>query len=109
VKYIVMALNDAEEIFVFPRSVDHDRMVEACEAIRFGGERNWNRKYHDGEVVAAGFVDDGVCHGRSETLDLSSRGKKDTKLLAQFNRPAAGGAARQEGAAIAAQAEGASE
>lgn len=84
-KYIVMALADKEEIFVFPRTVDHDRMAEACECIRFGNERNWNRKYRDGECVAAGFVDGGECHGRSETLGLESRGKVDTALLAQFN------------------------
>ena len=80
-KYIVMALNDEEEIFIFPRIVDHDRMVEACERIRFGDERNWNRKYRKGQVVAAGFIDGGVCHGRSETLGLESRGKVDAALL----------------------------
>jgi hypothetical protein len=84
-KYIVLALDDKEEIFVFPRTVDHDRMFEACEAIRFGSERNWNRKYRDGECVAAGFIDDGVCHGRSETLGIESRGSKDTSLLGKFN------------------------
>lgn len=81
-----MALADKEEIFVFPRTVDHDRMAEACEAIRFGDERNWNRKYHDGECVAAGFIDNGVCHGSSETLDLPSREERDTKLLVQFQK-----------------------
>ncbi len=80
-KYIVMALADKEEIFVFPRSVDHDRMAEACEMIRFGSDRNWNRKYRDGECVSAGFIDNGVCHGRSESLDLSSRPELDTMLL----------------------------
>ncbi len=87
-KYIVMALADKEEIFVFPRTVDHDRMLEACERIRFGGERDWSRKYlRDGECVAAGFVDDGKCHGRSETLGIKSRGAADTKLLAWFITP----------------------
>lgn len=81
-KYIVMALADQEEIFVFPRTIDHDRMKEACETIRFGDERNWNRKYRQGECVSAGFIDNGVCHGRSETLGLSSRGVVDTKLFA---------------------------
>jgi hypothetical protein len=81
-KYIVMSLNGKEEIFVFPRTVDHDRMAEACEAIRFGGDRNWRREYRDGECVAAGFIDGGKCHGRSETLGLKSRGEVDTKLLA---------------------------
>jgi hypothetical protein len=88
-KYIVMALSDVEEIFVFPRSVDHDRMVEACEAIRFGDHRTWDRKYRDGEVISAGFVDESICHGSSETLGLPSRGEKDTRLLVKFNRPAA--------------------
>lgn len=88
-KYIVMTLADKEEIFVFPRTVDHDRMFEACESIRFGDSRNWNRKYRDGECVAAGFIDNGQCHGRSETLAIKSRGEKDSKLLAEFNRPAA--------------------
>jgi hypothetical protein len=79
-KYIVMALNDVEEIFVFPRTVDHDRMKEACECIRFGDERNWNRKYRHGECLSAGFVENGQCVGRSETLDLKSR-PQDTALL----------------------------
>ena len=87
-KYIVMALADQEDIFVFPRTVDHDRMKEACEIIRFGDERNWNREYRDGEVVSAGFIDNGVCHGRSETLGLSSRGKQDAALLAKYTWPA---------------------
>lgn len=90
-KYIVMALDDKEEIFVFPRSVDHDRMAEACECVRFGDERNWNRKYRNGECVAAGFIDNGQCHGCSETLGLKSRGAKDTAMLNQFNRPTANG------------------
>jgi hypothetical protein len=81
VKYIVTRLDDKECIFVFPRTVDHDRMWEAMEAIRFGDHRNWERKLRDGEAISAGFVANGVCHGRSETLNLASRGAKDTELL----------------------------
>lgn len=81
-KYIVFNLNDKEMIFVFPRDVDHIRMVEACEAIRWGGEHNWRRGLRDGELISAGFVTNGKCHGRSETLDLASRGDADTALLA---------------------------
>jgi hypothetical protein len=80
-KYIVAVVDGAESIFVFPRDVDHDRMKEAIECIRFGSERNWRRKFRDGEVISAGFVDDGRCHGRSETLDLDSRKDLDTALL----------------------------
>jgi len=86
-KYIVMSLEGKEEIFVFPRTVDHDRMFEACERIRFGHGRDWNRKYlRNGECVGAGFVDGGKCHGHSETLGVKSRGEADTKLLAGWVR-----------------------
>ncbi len=84
-KYVVAAIGDEESIFTFPRDVDHDRMAEAIEAIRFGGPSNWNRKFHktgEGEMVSAGFVDsEGNCHGRSETLNLDSRPREDTLLL----------------------------
>jgi hypothetical protein len=85
-KYIVLALGDVEEIFIFPKSVDHDRMVEACEIIRFGDERNWNRKYRNGQVVSAGFITNSKCHGRSETLGLNSRGDVDTALFKKGNQ-----------------------
>lgn len=81
-KYIVVVLEGEESIFAFPRSVDHDRMFEALQAIRFGPERNWSRKIRcDGEAISAGFVDDGICHGRSETLGLASRSEVDTALF----------------------------
>ena len=80
-KYIVTRLGDKEGIFVFPRCVDHDRMWEAMQAIRFGDRGNWNRDLRDGEAISAGFVDGGTCHGRSETLNLKSRGTADTALL----------------------------
>lgn len=81
-KYVVIQLGEKESIFVFPRDVDHDRMFEACEAIRFGNERTWERKIRmNGEAIAAGFIDGGKCHGRSETLNLDSRGDADTALL----------------------------
>ncbi|MCP3017420.1 hypothetical protein [Cupriavidus basilensis] len=87
-KYIVMALSKdghpAESIFLFPNHVDHDRMAEALEAIRFGSRHNWRRDYRDGEVISAGFVNGHGCYGRSETLDKDSRPVADTKLLRQL-------------------------
>lgn len=84
-KYIVFNLGDTELLFTFPRCIDHDRMMEACRAIRFGDTRNWDRKLHpnreDGTPISAGFIDNGKCHGRSETLGISSRPKEDTKLF----------------------------
>lgn len=90
-KYLVTVLEGEEVIFVFPRSVDHDRMKEAMEAIRFGTSRDWRRKLRESEVIAAGFVTNGRCHGKSETLDLESRGEVDTNLLRSgFAIPPAG-------------------
>jgi hypothetical protein len=53
VKYIVVVLDEKEVIFIFPKDVDDDHMYEALTAIRFGGERNWNRKFRgkEGEAV----------------------------------------------------------
>jgi len=86
-KYIVVLLDGVESIFVFPCAVDHDRMFEALEAIRFGDPHNWRRKLHKlrtdqiGEIVSAGFVINGECSGESGTLGIKSRGKIDTILL----------------------------
>jgi len=80
-KYIVIVLADEEHIFVFPECVDHARMREACERIRFGDEKNFNKRYRDGVVVSAGFIRNGICWGRSETLNLSCRPRVDQELL----------------------------
>ncbi len=93
-KYIVANIEGHEALFVFPREIDHDRMAEALESIRFGYSHNWERKLHnarekDGVLLSAGFVDNGVCHGRSETLDLDSRGGIDTVLLAAIGNRSA--------------------
>ena len=70
-----------ESMFVFPTVVDHDRMFEALECIRFGEERDWVRKYHQGQAISAGFIINGICSGRSETLDLNSRDEIDTAIF----------------------------
>jgi hypothetical protein len=80
-KYLVIEHEGKESIFVFPKAVDHDRMAEALEAIRFGGSRDWVRKYKQGQVISAGFVVGGKCEGKSETLNLKSRPDADTVLL----------------------------
>lgn len=86
-KYIVVQLEGKEQIFIFPKEVDHDRMYEAMEAIRFdvpGTFRgNWKRKLREGEAISAGFVGNGLCYGRSETLGLDSRLDVDTALLSK--------------------------
>lgn len=80
-KYIVVELKGIEEIFTFPKSVNHDRFWEAVGAIRMGSDSNWKREYRSAVLVSAGFVHDGHCCGRSESLSLESRGEVDTALL----------------------------
>lgn len=85
-KYIVVMLEGKDQIFIFPKEVDHDRMYEAMEAIRFGTKHDWNRKIRsEGQAVSAGFITAGHCHGRSETLNLDSRPEKDTMLLKRLS------------------------
>lgn len=79
-KYIVVEFNGEEQIFTFPKSIDHDRYWEGITAIRIG-HNNWRRAYRDAEVISAGFVVCGHCEGHSETLKLQSRGEVDTALL----------------------------
>lgn len=81
-KYICVTNLDEEieEIFIFPMWVDHDCFLEAVGAIRSQTWGNWTRGHR--EIVSAGFVDKNLnCHGKSETLQVESRGDVDTKLL----------------------------
>lgn len=84
-KYIVVMLEGKEYIFTFPKQVDHDRMFEAMAAIRFDVPNSfrgdWKRSLRDGCAISAGFITNGQCHGRSETLDLDSRPEIDTNLF----------------------------
>ncbi len=78
-KYIVTRLkNGVEEIFLFPRAVNHDCMAELLGHIRNRTHGNWERVRRD--VVSAGFVEGGVCTGRSESLGIGSR-PQDSDLL----------------------------
>ena len=78
-KYIVTQQTDGtEEIFIFPRSVNHNCMAEALERIRDKTWGDWKRVTR--KPISAGFVENGKCVGMSETLKLKSR-PEDTKLL----------------------------
>jgi len=79
-KYVVYQDSGNEVLVMFPRTINHDRMAEALEALRFGSDRDWHRR--QGEIVSAGFVVDGHCSGSGETLGIRSRPEIDTKLLA---------------------------
>jgi hypothetical protein len=79
-KYIVtLNENDVEEIFIFPKSVNHDVFAQGVSRLKNQSHGNWIRI--DRDVIAAGFTDGTICWGRSETLNLDSRGRLDEMLI----------------------------
>lgn len=78
-KYIVTERNGIEEMFVFPDTINHDCMAEVINRIKNNSQGNWYRVPR--RPISAGFITvDGECYGRSETLNLNSRGVTDTVL-----------------------------
>lgn len=79
-KYVVTRNeNDVEELFMFPKSINHDFFAEAISRIKDGNSHNWQRQHR--EPISAGFTDGVSCSGRSETLNLDSRGAIDAALI----------------------------
>lgn len=82
-KYIVTKNEEGvEEIFIFPKRYHHSDMadmVSSLKSFKNNNPDNWERHYK--EPIAAGFTDGKVCEGRSETLDLASRGMLDALLI----------------------------
>lgn len=76
-KYVVVKTDAGEQIYVFPKQIDHDAFAEVLSYIKMGG-RNWKREYR--EPVSAGFTDGATCYGRSESLEIGSR-PQDSSLL----------------------------
>lgn len=78
-KYVVVFSEEqGEQLFVFPKNINHDSFAEVLSYIKVGDFRNWERFFR--EPIAAGFTDGVNCYGRSESLDLDSR-PQDTELL----------------------------
>ena len=78
-KYIVTEHEDfGKEIFIFPKTVNHDVMMENISHMRNRTHGSWKRI--DRTPVSAGFVVDGRCTGKSESLHLASK-PEDTELL----------------------------
>ena len=83
-KYIrAVDSNGFHEIFVFPKTVNHDDMAEALSGIKntaFGG---WERIAR--EPVSAGFVSEsGECFGSSVSLGIKSDPTDTDLLLKQY-------------------------
>jgi len=84
-KYIctVNQTNGQEEIFTFPRHVNHDCMAEVLGRVKNHTHGNWERIPRT--IISAGFVcADGVCHGESLTLDVKARPEDKDLLANQF-------------------------
>jgi hypothetical protein len=80
-KYITTKNEEGEiEMFIFPESVNHAIMAEAVARMRNQMHGDWRRITR--EPVSAGFVCDGFCCGRSESLGLDPA-PHDTDLLRQ--------------------------
>ncbi|MFZ6655866.1 hypothetical protein [Undibacterium sp. TJN19] len=81
-KYIVMQSGSEELIFIFPESIAHNHMAEAVCQVRQGIGGRWTKPHFNAKPISAGFVsNDGICYGKSETLNLGSRLGLDTMLL----------------------------
>lgn len=82
-KYIVTKdENGKDELFMFPKSINHDDYADSVKRIKTyvnGNHRDWIRL--DRMPIAAGFTDGKHCTGRSETLNLDSRGRLDEMLI----------------------------
>ena len=75
-KYIVTKQRDGtEEIFIFPRKINHDDMAEEIENIKkSSGFRDWERVHR--QPISAGFINpNGECTGKSESLGLNPERK----------------------------------
>jgi len=82
-KYVVTKdENGKEEIFIFPRHLNHNEYADSTLFIKTyknGDHRAWERLHR--KPIAAGFYAQGKCTGRSETLNLDSRGRLDELLI----------------------------
>lgn len=79
-KYIVTECEDGkEDIFIFSERIHHDCMMEMLRCIKNQSYGQWGRVSRG--CIAAGFTDGIKCWGRSETLDIDSRGEQDAKLI----------------------------
>jgi hypothetical protein len=81
-KYVVVdSVEEGEQIFVFPKAINHDEFAEVLSYIKSTGRRgpqDWIRVHR--LPISAGFTDLKTCYGRSESLGLDSR-PEDAKLL----------------------------
>jgi|TARA_Y100000296_G_C5070172_1_gene204488 hypothetical protein len=69
-KYVVFDFIGEEFIVVFPEILTHIELANA-----------FTKMSEYGEPISGGFIEHGKCVGESISLNLKSRGEKDTLLL----------------------------
>jgi hypothetical protein len=84
-KYVMMIVSRGDSSMklpvIFPDAVSHIEMAKATKQAIRNEDVKANTPFRKVEVVSAGFVKvSGICHGRSETLDMDSRGE-DTGII----------------------------
>lgn len=70
-KYVVFSSYKGEEIIIFPKIIQHSVMADDVKRSSFGGMN----------PISGGFIVDGKCVGRSESLRMNSRGELDEALI----------------------------
>lgn len=79
-KYVVVESKEqGEQMFIFPKNINHNDFYDVLSYIKIGDNHNWTRPYRG--IVSSGFTDGKTCYGRSESLQVDSR-PEDTALLA---------------------------
>ncbi len=73
-KYVVFDSHKGEELIAFPCIIQHSVMADDVKKSSFGGMH----------AISGGFIVNGECVGRSESLRLDSRGDVDTALIAKM-------------------------
>jgi len=82
-KYIVVAHENKEEMFIFPNWMNHVDFFDTIRAYSHGNyPGDHDQRLGMSQVVSAGFITyKGGCYGRSESLNIDSRPSTDTYLL----------------------------
>lgn len=88
-KYIVIRNKNSERViqefpFIFPDCINHDEFAKMVI-----NQMKMNNIIKDSKVVSAGFCNffgqNPNCHGKSKTLNISSREHKDNSLISAYN------------------------
>ncbi len=71
IKYVAFDGYIGEQIIVFPGNIQHLQFAESV----------YELSYRSMKAISGGFIEDGKCVGKSISLNMESRGDKDTALL----------------------------